>query len=59
MAAIVFNLSSKVFRYLLFLAFTGQLIGATIDLQKKAHNSVRHGLISLQAINQQLMPPEK
>lgn len=49
------QLVDKLFRLALLLALGGGLVDATIEMRDKAIKAHSHGLISLRAINRQLV----
>ena len=50
-----FFLFKTVFRWILCLALTGEIVSCTLEIKKNAHESVSHGLVNLRALNNHLM----
>lgn len=55
MESLIFRLFEMLFRAIAVLIATGLILGALIDVQKRAYDSKKRGLASLLHINQQLV----
>lgn len=55
METIIFNVFRTIFRLVGILILTGTLTNVLCDLQKRAFDSRRTGLVSLLKVNQQLV----
>lgn len=55
MESLIFRLFEMLFRAIAVLIATGLILGALIDVQKRAYDSKKRGLASLLYINQQLV----
>lgn len=59
MESLIFKLFETLFRIIAVLVATGLILVALIDVQKRAYDSKKRGLVSLLQVNQQLVGKTK